>query len=157
MVSSGVFTIGPSSHPDMHAYLPLTGWVGTHVVAPPLAVDAEFIIAEHTSVEQLIAQDVTITNMSANFGSTGLNGRTLRVELMLLASHGGTALMVPAGGCAQFMVVGNGPTTYDCDWSAEEAAHLSAGDTAVVYLHAYLDGGSSDENFPIYGSVALSL
>jgi hypothetical protein len=151
-----VFTLQSSGpYPDTHAYLPLSGYLGTQVVAPWLDYDAYTIEAEHTSVEQVIAQDVTITDMYAHFGSTtDLVGHPLQVRLTLLVSSGGTQLLVPAGGCL-FHVQGNGPTSNDCSWPEDQPVHLTAGDVAVIYVDAYVGGWEPNSPIDIYGSVAL--
>jgi hypothetical protein len=157
MVSSGVFTLQASNtFPDTNAYLPLSGYLGTQVVAPWLNTDAEVTEAEHTSVEQVIAHDETITAMHANFGSiTDLHRKTLKVQLVLLVSSGGTQLLVPTGGCT-FDVQGNGPTSEGCSWPEDQSVHLAAGDVAVVYVHAYVGGWPPNSPIDIYGSVALT-
>jgi hypothetical protein len=157
MVSSGVFTLQASNqYPDTNAYLPLSGYLGTQVVAPLLDYDAVVTEAEHTSVEQVIAHDVTITDMYANFGSTtDLGGKPLQVQLTLLVSSGGTPLLVPAGGCL-LIVQGNGPRSQDCSWPEEQAVHLTAGDVAVVYVHAYVSNWTPNSPIDIYGTVALT-
>jgi hypothetical protein len=157
MVSSGVFTLQASNaFPDTNAYLPLSGYLGTQVVAPWLNTDAEVTEAEHTSVEQVIAHDETITDMYVNFGSTtDLGGKPLQVELTLLVSSGGTPRLIPAGGCI-LIVQGNGPTSKDCSWPEEQSVHLTAGDVAVVYVHAYVSGWTPNSPIDIYGSVALA-
>jgi hypothetical protein len=159
MVSSGVFTLTSPNNfpPDTNAYLPLTGYLGTEVVAPWLNTDAEVTEAEHTSVEQVIAHDVTITDMYMNFGSTtDIGQRPLQVELTLLVSSGGTQLLVPAGGCV-LVLQGNGPRSQDCSWPEEQSVHLTAGDVAVVYVHAYVGNWQQpDSPINIYGTVALT-
>ncbi len=157
-MSSGVFTLHAlNPYPDTDAYLPLSGYLGTQAVAPRLDIDAEVVEAAHTSVEQVIAHDETITNMYAHFGSTtDLAGHPLIVELTLLVSSGGTALLVPAAGCI-FAVDGNGPTSNDCSWPEQQAVHLHAGDAAVIYVHSYSTGWPADSSIDIYGSVALTL
>ncbi len=158
MMSGGVFTLQSSgTWPDTHAYLPLSGYLVTQVPAPWLDYDAYTIEAAHTSMEQVIAQDVTITDMYANFGSiTDLVGHPLQVRLTLLVASSGTQPLVPAGGCL-FHVEGQGPTSNDCSWSEDESVHLNAGDVAVVYVDVSL-GGAWEPNSPIdvYGSVALT-
>jgi hypothetical protein len=156
MVSSGVFTLPPSAHPDTHAYLPLTGYLSTEFVAPVLDQDAMVTEALPTSVEQVIAQDETITDIVANFGSTTDLSGSLIVELTLLVSFGGTQLLVPAVGC-NFAVDGNGPTSNDCSLTEDQAVHLHAGDVAVMYVHPYVNGSQSDSPIDIYGTVALTL
>jgi hypothetical protein len=132
MVSSGVFTLQASNQfPDTHAYLPLSGALVSEFVAPVLDRDAEVTEAEHTSMEQVIAQDETVTDIVADFGSTtDLGGHLLTVELTLLVSSGGTDLLVPAAGCI-FAVDGNGPTSNDCSLSPGQAVHMNVGDVAV--------------------------
>jgi hypothetical protein len=158
MVSSGVFTLQASNQfPDTHAYLPLSGALSSEFVAPVLDQDAEVTEAEHTSMEQVIAQDETITDIVANFASnTDLAGHPLVVELTLLVSWGGTALLVPAAGCI-FAVDGNGPTSNDCSLSPEQALHLTVGDVAVMYIHPYTTGWEPNSPIEIYGTVALTL
>jgi hypothetical protein len=158
MVSNGVFTLqSPGSFPDTHAYLPLAGSLSTEFVAPVLDQDAEFTTAEHTSMEQVIAQDETITNIVANFGSTtDLTGAALIVELQLLVSFGGTQPLVPAAGCI-FTVDGNGPTSHDCSLSVDQAVHLHTGDVAVVYVHPHLSSWEPNSPVDIYGTVAFTL
>jgi hypothetical protein len=158
LVSSGVFTLsGNTTNPDTFGYLPLTGYLGTQAESPPLDQESEFTFHPHTSVEQVIAQDETITNMYAHFGSTtDLNGRLLIVELQLLVSRGGTALLTPAAGC-NFTVDGNGPTSHDCAIPEDQAVQLHAGDTAVIYVHPYVQSWQSSTPIDIYGSVALTL
>jgi hypothetical protein len=158
MVSSGVFTLQASNQfPDTHAYLPLSGALSSEFVAPVLDQDAEVTEAEHTSMEQVIAQDETITDIVANFGSTtDLGGHLLTVELTLLVSSGGTDLLAPAAGCI-FAVDGNGPTSNDCSLSPEQALHLNVGDVAVMYIHPYTTGWEPNSPIEIYGTVALTL
>jgi hypothetical protein len=158
MVSNGVFTLqAPNSFPDTHAYLPLSGSLSTEFVAPVLDQDAEFTVAAHTSMEQVIAQDETITDIVASFGSTtDLTGAALIVELTLLVSPGGTQLLVPAAGCI-FTVDGNGPTSNDCSLSVDQAVHLHTGDVAVVYVHPHLSSWEPNSPVDIYGTVALTL
>jgi hypothetical protein len=158
LVSSGVFTLlSPGSYPDTHAYLPLSGYLATEFVAPPLDQDSEFTWAAHTSVEQVIGQDETITNIHANFGSiTDLGGRLLRVELTLLVSSGGTALLSPAVSC-MLDVEGQGPTSLDCALTEDQAVHLRAGDVAVMYVHPYVGSSEPNTQIDIYGTVALTL
>lgn len=157
MVSGGVFTLQASSpYPDTHAYLPLSGYLGTEVKAPPLDNDAMTVEAAHTPVEQVIAHDETLTDMYANFGSTtDLDGKPLQVELTLLVSSGGTELLTPRGGCI-FNVNGNGPTSRACSWPGDQSVQLTAGDVAVVYVHAYVSGWTPDSPIDIYGTVALT-
>jgi hypothetical protein len=157
MMSGGVFTLqSPGQWADTHAYLPLSGYLGTQVVAPWLDYDAYVIEAEHTSVEQVIPNDVTITDMYANFGSiTDLSGRAFQVRLTLLVASAGAPVLVPAGGCL-FDVEGNGPTSNDCSWQEDQAVHLSAGDVAVVYVDVSLHGTWDPDSIDVYGSVALT-
>jgi hypothetical protein len=157
MVSGGVFNLqSPGSFPDTNAYLPLSGYLTTEVKAPPLDYDAEVIEAQHTSVEQVIAHDETITDMYANFGSlTDLHGYTLHVRLTLLVSSGGTALLTPRTGC-MFDLDGNGPTSKACAWTVDEAVPLTAGDVAVIYVHAYVSGWEPNSPIDMYGTVALA-
>jgi hypothetical protein len=157
MMSGGVFTLqSPGQWADTHAYLPLSGYLGTQVVAPWLDYDAYVIEAEHTSVEQVIPNDVTITDMYANFGSiTDLSGRSFQVRLTLLVASAEAPVLVPAGGCL-FDVEGNGPTSNDCSWQEDQAVHLSAGDVAVVYVDVSLHGTWEPDSLDVYGSVALT-
>jgi hypothetical protein len=157
MMSGGVFTLqSPGQWADTHAYLPLSGYLGTQVAAPWLDYDAYVIEAEHTSVEQVIPNDVTITDMYANFGSiTDLSGRSFQVRLTLLVASPGAPVLVPAGGCL-FDVEGNGPTSNDCSWQEDQAVHLSAGDVAVVYVDVSLHGTWDPDSIDVYGSVALT-
>jgi Collagen triple helix repeat (20 copies) len=157
MVSSGVFTLHTSNGwADTNAYLPLSGYLGTQVVAPQLDMDAMVTEAEHTSVEQVIAHDQTLTDMYVNFGSTtDLGGRHLQVQVIVLVSSGGTHLLVPVAGCT-LDVVGNGPTSKGCAWQGEQSVQLTAGDVAVVYVHAFAGGWPPDSSVDIYGTVALT-
>jgi Collagen triple helix repeat (20 copies) len=157
MMSGGVFILqSPGQWADTHAYLPLSGYLGTEVEAPWLDYDAYVIEAEHTSVEQVIPNDVTITDMYANFGSiTDLSGRSFQVRLTLLVASPGAPVLVPAGGCL-FDVEGNGPTSNDCSWQEDQAVHLRAGDVAVVYVDVSLHGTWDPDSIDVYGSVALT-
>ena len=157
MMSGGVFTLqSPGQWADTHAYLPLSGYLGTQVVAPWLDYDAYVIEVEHTSVEQVIPNEVTITDMYANFGSiTDLSGRSFQVRLTLLVALPGAPVLVPAGGCL-FDVEGNGPTSNDCSWQEDQAVHLSAGDVAVVYVDVSLHGTWDPDSIDVYGSVVLT-
>ena len=107
-------------------------------------------------MEQVIPNDVTITDMYANFGSiTDLTGRSFQVRLTLLVASSGTQPLVPAGGCL-FDVEGNGPTSHDCSWPEDQSVHLSAGDVAVVYVDVSLHGTWDPDTIDVYGSVALA-
>jgi hypothetical protein len=54
-------------------------------------------------------------------------------------------------------VVGNGPTSLDCALTEDQAIHLNAGDTAVIYVHPYVGNSEPNTQIDIYGSVALTL
>jgi hypothetical protein len=158
LVSGGVFTLLSDHAPaDTFAYLPLSGYLTTQADAPWLDTDAMVTEAQHTGLEQVIAQDVTVTDIRAHFGSTtDLAGHGLVVEVTLLVSAGGTDLLRPAAGCV-FTVEGNGPTSHDCPLPGDQAVHLHAGDTAVYYLKPYVTGWEPNVPVDIYGSVALAL
>jgi hypothetical protein len=157
LMSSGVFTlVAANQYPDTEAYLPLSGHLTSQVEAPHLDFDAVVTEAEHTSVEQVISHDVTITDMVAHFGSTtDLEGHALQVRLTLLVSSGGSSLLVPTSGCI-VQVDGNGPTSHDCSWPDNQAVQLSTGDVAVVHVAAFVANWEPNLPIDIYGSVALA-